>query len=335
MRRWIDATRRGFWAAAAAGVLLASIAPVHAQSQSQSWPTRSIRLIVSTGPGLGTDIMARMMSEGLSRQLGQQVFVENVPGAAGMIGTQAAVRAAPDGYTFLFAPASSMSSNMYLYKSVPYVPLRDLAAVAMVCDSSPFAVSVNPDLPIKTIPDLVAYSKSNPGKLSYAVDTSSGYAVVIDQLLSKRGGVDWVQVPYKSTPQMLQDTSAGTTQLMISSIGAVQGMVTGGKLRMVALSSERRFSGLEDVSIIADTLPGFRIEGWFAVMAPIGTPQPIIERMNREIDTFLKSPDLPPKLKTLGLGTSGAGTPQSTADFIQAEQERWKKLVVELDIKPQ
>src|SRR4029078_128205 len=154
-----------FWIAVAAQLLLAAVMPLHAQAQPQSWPTRSIRLIVSTWPGLCTDIMARMMSESLSRQLGQQVFVENVAGAAGMIGTQAAVGAAPGGDTFIFAPASSMSSNMYLYKSVPYVPLRDLAPVAMVCDSSPFAVSVNPDLPIKTIPDLVAYSKANAGKL--------------------------------------------------------------------------------------------------------------------------------------------------------------------------
>ncbi len=320
---------------AGAVVVAGAMLVVSDQASAQAWPTRSIKLIVSTGPGLATDIMARMMSEGLSRQLGQQVFVENVPGAAGMIGAQAAARAAPDGYTFLFGPASSLSSNMYLYKSVPYVPLRDFAPVAMVCDSSPFAVSVNPDIPIKAIPDLIAYSKANPGKLSYGVDTSSGYAVVIGQLLGKRGGVDWVQVPYKSTPQMLQDTAAGTTQLMISSIGAVQGMVAGGKLRMVAISSDRRFPGLEHVSTIAETLPDFRIEGWFAVMAPIGTPQPIVDRMNKEIDAFLKTADLPPKLKNLGLATNGAGTPQSTAEFIQAEQDRWKKLVVELDIQPQ
>ena len=320
---------------AGAAVVVGAMLVVSNQASAQAWPTRSIKLIVSTGPGLATDIMARMMSEGLSRQLGQQVFVENVPGAAGMIGAQAAARAAPDGYTFLFGPASSLSSNMYLYKSVPYVPLRDFAPVAMVCDSSPFAVSVNPDIPIKAIPDLIAYSKAHPGKLSYGVDTSSGYAVVIGQLLGKRGGVDWVQVPYKSTPQMLQDTAAGTTQLMISSIGAVQGMVAGGKLRMVAISSDRRFPGLEHVSTIAETLPDFRIEGWFAVMAPIGTPQPIVDRMNKEIDAFLKTADLPPKLKNLGLATNGAGTPQSTADFIQAEQDRWKKLVVELDIQPQ
>ena len=191
------------------------------------------------------------MQDGRS-ELGQQVIIENMPGAAGMIGAQAAARAAPDGYTFLFGPASSLSSNMVLYKTVPYVPLRDFTPVAMVCDSSPFAVSVQAELPIRSIPDLIAHSKAKPGTLSYAVDTSSGYAVVIGQLIGKRGGVDWVQMPYKSTPQMLQDTSAGTTQLMISSIGAVQGMVQAGKLRIIAISTERRFPGL-DVPTIAET----------------------------------------------------------------------------------
>jgi tripartite-type tricarboxylate transporter receptor subunit TctC len=304
-------------------------------ADAQIWPTRSIRLIVSTGPGLATDIMARLMADGLSRQLGQQVYVENVPGAAGMIGAAAAARAAPDGYTFFFGPASALSSNMYLYKSVPYDPSRDFTPVAMVCDSAPFALSVQAQLPIATLPELVAHARGKPGTLSYAVDTSSGYAVVIGQLLGKRGGIDWVQVPYKSTPQMLQDTSAGVTQLMISSVGAVAGMVTAGKLRMVALSSERRFPGLDHVPTIAETFPGFRIEGWFAVVAPVGTPAPIVDRLNREIDMFLKSPDLPPRLTTLGLATSGAGTPRSTAEFLRAEQERWKSLVAELDIQPQ
>jgi tripartite-type tricarboxylate transporter receptor subunit TctC len=300
---------------------------------AQSWPARAIRMVVSTGPGLAADIMARMLSEGLSRQLAQQVFVDNMPGAAGMIGAAAAARAAPDGYTFYFGPASALSSNMYLYKSVPYDPVRDFAPVAMVC--APFALSAQAELPISTVPELIAYAKARPGKLSYAVDMSSGYAAVIGQLISRRGDIDWVQVPYKSTPQMLQDTSAGVAQLMISSIGAVQGLVAGGKLRVVALSSEHRFPGFDNVATIAETLPGFRIEGWFAVVAPVGTPATIIDRMSREIDAYLKSPDLPPRLVTLGMATSGAGTPQSTGAFLRAEQDRWRKLVAELDIQPQ
>ena len=154
-----------------------------------------IKIIVSTGPGLATDIMARLMSDRLSRQLGQQVYVENIPGAAGMIGAQAAARSAPDGYTFYFAPASAVASNMYLYKSIPYDPARDFTPIAMICDSGPFALSIQPELPIKSLPDLIAYSKANPGKLSYGLDTSSGYAVVIGQLLTKRGDINWVQVP--------------------------------------------------------------------------------------------------------------------------------------------
>jgi tripartite-type tricarboxylate transporter receptor subunit TctC len=122
---------------------------------------------------------------------------------------------------------------------------------------------------------------------------------------------------------------------MISSIGAVQGMVAAGKLRMIGISSERRFPGLEDVPTIAETFPDFRIDGWFAVVAPVGTPSAIIDRLNQEIDVFLKGPDLPPRLQKLGLATSGAGTPQSTAEFIRAEQDRWKRLVVELNIPPQ
>jgi tripartite-type tricarboxylate transporter receptor subunit TctC len=302
---------------------------------AQSWPTRSIRMVVSTGPGLATDIMARMLSDGLSRQLGQQVFVDNMAGAGGMVGAAAAARAAPDGYTFYFAPASALASNMYLYKSVPYDPARDFAPVAMVCDSAPFALSAQAELPVKTLPDLIAYAKANPGKLSYAVDTSSGYAAVIGQLLTRRGEMDWTQVPYKSTPQMLQDTSAGVTQVMISSIGAVEGMVAGGKLRILALSSERRFPGFANVPTIAETLPGFRIEGWFAVVVPAGTPAPIVDRMNREIGTYLKSPDLTARLVTLGMATSGAGTPQSTGAFLRAEQERWRNLVAELGLQPQ
>jgi tripartite-type tricarboxylate transporter receptor subunit TctC len=122
---------------------------------------------------------------------------------------------------------------------------------------------------------------------------------------------------------------------MISSLGAVQGMVAAGKLRMIGLSSDRRFPGFADVPTIAETFPGFRIDGWFAVVAPVGTQASIIDRLNREIDIYLKSPDLPPRLFNLGLATSGAGTPQSTAEFIRAEQERWRKLVVELNIQPQ
>jgi tripartite-type tricarboxylate transporter receptor subunit TctC len=305
------------------------------QSWGQEWPVRPIKLIVSTGPGLATDIMARLMSERISRRLGQQVYVENIPGGSGMIGAQAAARSAPDGYTYYFAPSSALSANTVLYKSVPYEPLRDFTPVAMVCDSSPFVLSVQPELPIKTLPELIAYAKSNPGKMSYAIDTSSGLQLAIGQLLTKRAALDWVQVPYRSTPQMMQDTSTGVVQMMISSVTAVQAFAAAGKVRTIAISSEKRFPGLDDLPTIAEVFPGFNIDGWFVVVAPAGTPAPYVERLNAAIGEFLKEPDVAPRLRQFGLASSGAGTPRSTGEFIAAELNRWVALAKELDIKPQ
>ena len=208
------------------------------------------------------------MATGVSQTLGQTVYVENMPGASGFLGAQTTARAEPDGYTLLFAPASLLSSNMYLFKSLPYDPTKDFAAVAMVCDKGPMVVTVNPDLPVKTVPELIAYGKANPGKLSYAVDATSGFGVATGRLLNKRGQIGMVEIPYRSSPQMAQDTMAGNMQLMVGSMPPVAGAVKAGKLRWIAVSSEQRFPGLDELPTIAETLPGFRIDGWFVVVAP-------------------------------------------------------------------
>ena len=239
--------------------------------RGQNWPVRPVKLIVATGPGLATDIMARLLSEGVSRTLGQQMFVENMPGASGIVGAGAAARAPNDGYTFFFANASGLTSNMFMIKSLPYDPTRDYTPVAMVCDSGPFVVAVHPDLPVKTLAELIVYAKAQPGKLSYAVDASSGFGVVAGKLMNKRAAMEMVEVPYRATAQMLQDAATGTIQLMISSVAASDAFVKAGKLRRIAISSERRFPGMEDLPTIGETLPGFVVDGWFAVVAPAGT----------------------------------------------------------------
>ena len=302
---------------------------------AQTWPAKPVKVIVSTGPGLATDIMARFMSDRLSKQMNQSFFVENVAGAAGILGAQAAARAAPDGYTFYFAPASALVTNQFLFKSVPYDTTRDFTPVAMVCDTGPFVITVQPELPVKTLPDLIAMAKSQPGKLSYAFDISSGYAAIIGQLINRRAGIDIVEVPYKATAQAIQDTMTGRTQMMISSITATDTFVKSGKLRRIAVSSDRRYPGFKDVPTIAETLPGFKIDGWFALVAPTGTPANAIQRLNREIDLFLKEPDTRERLFQFGLGTSGAGTPESTGEYIRTERERWAGIVKELNIQPQ
>jgi tripartite-type tricarboxylate transporter receptor subunit TctC len=304
-------------------------------AHADTWPARPIKLIVPTGPGHAVDIMARVLATGVTQTLGQTVYVENMPAASGFLGAQTTARAEPDGYTFLFAPASLMSSNMVLFKSLPYDPTKDFAAVAMVCDLGPMVVTVNLDLPVRTVPELITYGKANPGKLSYAVDATSGFGVAAGRLLNKRGQIGMVEIPYRSSPQMAQDTMAGVTQLMVGSMPPVAGAVKAGKLRWIAVSSEQRFPGLDDLPTIAETLPGFRIDGWFVVVAPAGTPASILQRLNRQIDAVFKSSEIRQRALGFGLGVSDAGTPESTAAFIRTEQERWRGLVQELGMEAQ
>ena len=262
--------------------------------------------------------MARMLADGVSRSLGQQVYVENLPGAAGILGAQAAARAAPDGYTLFFANASTFTSNMFMLKSLPYDPTRDFTAVAMVSNRGPFVLSVNPDLPVRSLSELIAYGKAQPGKLSYGVDATSGYGVVVGRLLNKRGAIGMVEVPYRATGQMLQETAAGTTQAMISSFAAVVGFAQAGKVRRIAISSAQRFPGVDDLPTIGETLPGFEIDGWLTVVAPAGTPAEIIARLNQEIGQFLQQPEIQQRLNGLGLAITGANTPATTEDVHSA-----------------
>jgi tripartite-type tricarboxylate transporter receptor subunit TctC len=300
---------------------------VQAQTTPANWPTRPIRLIVPTGPGLGTDIMARLLADGVSRTLGQQIYVENVPGASGITGAQQAARAAPDGYTLFFANASTFTSNMFLLKSIPYDPTRDFTAVAMVSNQGPVVVSVYPELPVKTLAELIAYGEAQPGKLSYAVDATSGLGVVAGRLLNKRGGIGMAQ--------MMQDTSVGTTQVMISSFAAVEGFARAGKVRRIALSSAKRFPGLDELPTIAETLPGFELDGWLVVVAPAGTPADIVTQLNRHIGQFLRSPEIQQRLVALGLAISGTDTAETTAQFILQQQAWWRSLAQELDLRPE
>jgi tripartite-type tricarboxylate transporter receptor subunit TctC len=303
--------------------------------QAQAWPVKPIRLVVATGPGLSPDIMARILADGVSKTLGQAVVVENIAGAAGMIGAQNVARSPANGYTFYLASSSTFTSNIYMYKSLPYDPVNDFTVAAIVVDTAPFVFSVHPDVPAKTLPELIGYVKANPGKLSYAIDSSSGSASIAGRLLAKRSGLDIVQVGYKSIAQALQDTAAGRTQMIVTSITSVEQQWRRGALRPVALTSANRVPGAEDIPLAKDTIPGFQLDGWFAMMARAGTPAEPITRFNRDINQFLENPDLVQKMRGLGLFLSRTRSPAESVEFVRAEQDRWKKLAVELDLQPQ
>jgi tripartite-type tricarboxylate transporter receptor subunit TctC len=317
--------------AALCAAILAAATAAHAQT----WPNRPIKVIVPTGPGAATDVMARLMAESVTRGLGQPVVVENLGGASGLIAHQTAARAPADGYTFLFSNTSGLAINPVSFKSIPYDPARDFTPVATIVDFGPQILSVNADMPVKTVAELIAYAKANPGKLSYAVDVTAGAAPIAARLFNKRGELGLVEVPYRSAAQMLQDVAAGTVPVLISSMAASNAMVQAGKVRRLAISSSKRFPPLPDLPAINETVPGVAMDGWFVVVAPTGTPAEAVQRMNREIGEFLKGEQIKARLTGFGLASSGAGTPQSTGEFIAREQEKWRALAVELKIEPQ
>jgi tripartite-type tricarboxylate transporter receptor subunit TctC len=315
--------------------LCCAVVAIASPAAAQNWPSRPVKLIVPTGAGAATDVMARFVANGVSRTLGQPMFVENIPGASGILAHEAAARAAPDGYTVLFTNSSGMAINMISFKQLPYDPTHDFAAVSLVCNIAPQMLSVNADLPIKTVSELIAYAKANPGKLSIAFDTTAGAAAFGAKLLNKRAGLGLIEVPYRSAAQMAQDVASGVNQVMLTSIVAANAVVQAGKVRRLAITSEQRFPGLPDLPSLHETVPGVVIDGFFAIVAPATTPPDVIKRLNRNIDQYLGGADIHARLLAMGLDTAGGGTPEGTAQTIRKEQERWRAVGKELNVEPQ
>ena len=319
-------------------LLIAALMPLaHAASaQAQAWPTRPVTFIVSQSAGASPDVMARMIANKLSASLGQTVIVENKPGAGNVIGAQAAARAAPDGYTFFFATSAALVTNPYLVKALAYDPAKDFVPVALVTRSHQVIV-VHPDVPAKTLAELIALDKASPGKYSIAVDGARNLAGVTAQALNKRAGTAFLLVPSVNINNGLQDTVAGRTQVGIFSASIVDSQVRGGALRAVATASTHRLQAAPDVPAAAETLPGFDFSGWFMVMAPTGTPADIVRKLNGAIDAATRDAqvrELAPKLG-FELDPKGAGTPEDAASFLKDQFALWEKTTKELGIEPQ
>lgn len=302
---------------------------------AEPWPSRPIRLIVPTGPGAATDVMARLLAEGVSRSLGQPMVVENMAGASGIVAHQAVARAEPDGHTLLFTNTSGMAINPVSFRKLPYDPTRDFAPVAMVCSLGPQSLSVNAEVPARTVAEFVHYAKANRGKVTLAFDTTAGAAAIAAKLFNKRADLGLIEVPYRSAAQMTQDVASGVNQAMMSSIAAANAVIESGKVRRIAITSGKRFPGLPDLPAVNETVPGVVMNGWFAIVAPAGTRADVVAKLNREIGAYLKGPEIQKRLLAFGLATEGAGTPEATGAFFAREQELWRALAQELDIQPQ
>ena len=320
------------FAALAFMTLTASLSPAAAQS----WPTRPVTFIVSQSAGASPDVMARMIATKLAAPLGQQVIVENKPGAGNVIGAQAAARSVPDGYTFFFATSAALVTNPYMVKNLSYDPVKDFAPVALVTRSHQVIV-VHPDVPVKTLAELIALDKKEPGKLSVSVDGARNLAGVTAAALNKRAGTQMVLVPSVNINNGLQDTITGRTQVGVFSASIVEAHVRSGALRALATASTHRLAAAPDVPAAAETLPGFDFSGWFMVMAPSGTPGDIVKKLNAAIGEAARDAqvrDLAPKLG-FELDPKGVGTPEDAAEFLKVQLALWAKTTQELGIEPQ
>jgi tripartite-type tricarboxylate transporter receptor subunit TctC len=304
------------------------------QALAQSFPNRSIRLVVTQAAGGAPDIIARLVAERMARGLGQSVVVENRAGGANVIGAQAVARAAPDGYTYLFATAAALVTNPHTFKSLPYDPAKDFVPVGMV-GKNPFLIVVNSAVSAKTLADLVALDKREPGKLSFATDGPRNFSGMVAAWLNKIAGTDIAAVPYAAMPQGIQDTIAGRTQVTILAPAAAAPFIKRGDLRALAQTGAKRMSGYEEIPAVADSYPGFDFIGWFAIVAPTGTSTEAIQRMNQELDRTLKDAEVAQRLRAMGFIAEGAETPAATGEFIRAELQRWERVVREIGLQPE
>ncbi len=319
-----------FFACAAALLALATVS-----AQAQNWPERPIKLIVPTGAGSATDVMARLLANEVSRAINGSIYVENVAGNSGLPAHIATARATPDGYTFLFTNTSGMALNAVAFKQLPYDPTKDFTAVALISDLSPQMMSVHKSVTAKTLPDLISWVKANPGAVSYGFDITAGASGFQAKLLSRRAGLDMAEVPYRVSPQMVQDAAAGRFPVLVSSITVAKPFIDSGDLRPLAMFSGRRFPTMPDVATVGETIPGASVDGWFVVVAPAGTPMPMIETFNAAVAGFLKLPSTKERMHTVGLDSSGPRTASETAAFIAREQQRWRDIAKEIGIEAQ
>lgn len=289
-----------------------------------------MRMIVTGVPGGPSDLAARLISERLSRALGQPMRVENRPGDDGV---RAAAGAARDGSTWLLAPTTVLVIFPYITDLVPYDPEDDFAGVAMV-GATPFVVVANPELNVKSLSDLIALAHSAPRRLAYASPGLRTLPGILGEMLRQRGGLDLMQVPYRSAQSVL-DVIAGRTHFAVESVPAIAAAVQRRQLRPLAVSSSRRLPELKDVATFAETFPGFEFNAWYALVAPAGTPDAAIQRVNRETARLLADPELEERLNLLGIYPEGAGAPAQIDAFFESERAFWRKTARELKIEPE
>jgi tripartite-type tricarboxylate transporter receptor subunit TctC len=298
---------------------------------AQAYPTRPVHLIVGFAAGGPQDIVMRLIGQWLSERLGQSFIIENRPGAGGNVGAEAVVHADPDGYTLL-SVSSPNAINATLYTNLNFNFIRDIAPVASIM-RVPLVMEVNPSVPVKTVPEFIAYAKANPGKISYASAGIGTPQHVSAEMFKLMTGVEMVHVPYRGAAPALQDLIGGQVQVMIDTTPASMQHIKSGRVRPLAVTTAMRADVLPDLPTVADFVPGYEATSWFGIGAPKKTPEEIIEKLNKEINAALADPRIKTRLVDLG-GTVLPGSPAEFGKLIAAETEKWAKVVKFSGAKP-
>jgi tripartite-type tricarboxylate transporter receptor subunit TctC len=310
--------------AARLALAAACLLPLAVPAGAADYPTRQPHIIVGYPPGGSTDIVARLIANWLSKRLGQQFIVENRAGAGNNLGTEAVVRAKPDGYTLLLVnPANTINAS--LYKHLNFNFLNDIDPVANVI-RVPNVMEVNPAVPAKTVAEFIAYVKANPGKVNMASSGNGTSIHLSGELFMMMTGVKMTHVPYKGSAPALVDMLANQVQVMFDNMPSSIGHIKAGKLRPLAVTTDTRSPELPDVPTVAETVPGYEASAFFGFGVPHGTPKEIVDLLNKEINAALNDKEIQARLKDLG-GIAAPGTPQQFGDFLKNETAKWEKVV--------
>ena len=311
---------------------LAALAMVaSAPALAQTWPDRPIKFIMSAPAGSSIDVLGRTIGDKLKDRLGQPVIIENKPAAGGTAATAEVARAAPDGYTMLLAFPGPLAFQPLMQK-LPYDVQKDLTPV-IITSNQPNVLAVNASLPIKSLADLVAYAKANPGKLNYASVGNGSSSHLSMELLKSMAGIDIVHVPFNGSPPAVTATVQNETQMLFAVMQPIKPQIDAGKLRAIAVTTPKRFPLLPDLPTIAESgYPGFEANAWNGVLVPSATPRPIVARLNADINAILKMPDVVQKMNALGFDLIG-GTPDEFGQLIRADVDRWGPVIKRVGLK--
>jgi len=315
------------------GIVALVLIAVSAPAVAQDFPNKPVTILVPQAPGAASDLLARTLGERLQALWGQSIVIDNRPGAGSNLGAAIAARAAPDGYTLMIGTDALMTSNMHLYKNMPFDPIKDFVPVAMA-GANIICLAVHESLPVKTMPELIAYAKANPGKLKYGTPGAASPHHLSGELLALKAGIEIVHVPYRGGGPAANDLLGGHIPMAFLSLSSAVPALPTGKLRIIALIDKSRYPVMPDVPTIAETIPGFEMSSWLGVFAPTGTSAPLVARIGDAVTKIINDPPIKEKLATLGL-VVGPVTPEELATMIKRDSEVRAALIKAANIEQQ